>query len=206
MEITLTQATPADLPAVGGLYAAVCDGLADKPYNPGWRRGMFPTEENARLYQQTGVLLLAHAGGRLAGSLGLTDNPSAEAEDAEEAAPAEAAENHAPPPAAAETGAGQPSESAQATATAPGPVWYVHVVAVHPAFARQGVAGRLLAQAETLARQAGVAALRLFVWENNTPAIAAYEKNGFTPLQTGVDIGLAPYGLERFTLYQKLLP
>ena len=39
MNFTIRLAGPADLDAVAQLYGAVCDGLRDKPYNPGWRRG-----------------------------------------------------------------------------------------------------------------------------------------------------------------------
>lgn len=174
MEITVNKAIPADLPAVGALYGDVCDSLRGKPYNPGWRLDEFPALENARSYVRDGVMLLAYAGGRLAGSIALTDNPSGE----------------------------DGGEAFQDTLKEPG-IWYIHVLAVHPEFQRMGVGARLLAAAEELARQSGVHALRLYVWEHNTPAVRAYEKAGFACIQQGVDIGLAEFGLERFSLYER---
>lgn len=178
MSFTIRPAQPADLEAVGQLYGAVCDGLRDKPYNPGWQRDGFPTAANAQKFLDEGGLLLAWDGTRLAGSVGFTPNPSAEVE-----------------------------EDSQAFSHAAGPegVWYIHVLAVHPDFLRQGLASRLLAQAQEAVRASGGTALRLYVWENNSPAVAAYEKNGYACLETGVDIGLAELGLERFSLYEKPL-
>lgn len=176
--ITIENALPRDLPAVGDLYGAVCDFLADKPYNPGWRRDGFPTEENARTYLEAGALLLARSGDVLAGAIGLTASPSAEE--------GEDAGNFQPPPPVGEA-------------------LYIHVLAVQPEFHRQGVASRLLQAGEALARQRSVPALRLYVWEGNTVAIRTYGKNGYRILQEGVDIGLAEFGLERFFLYEKTL-
>ncbi len=178
MNFTIRLAGPADLDAVAQLYGAVCDGLRDKPYNPGWRREGFPTAANARKYLEEGALLLAWAGERLAGSVGFTPNPSGEAEE-----DGEAFHN----------------------VFAPAGAWYIHVLAVHPDFLRQGLASRLLAQAQEAVRARGGTALRLYVWENNAPAVSAYEKNGYARLETGVDIGLSEFGLERFSLYEKAL-
>ena len=47
-------------------------------------------------------------------------------------------------------------------------------------------------------------AIRLDVYEQNTPAIRLYEKNGFQYITT-VDLGLGDYGLHKFHLYEKIL-
>jgi ribosomal protein S18 acetylase RimI-like enzyme len=61
---------------------------------------------------------------------------------------------------------------------------------VHPAAQRRGCGGRLIAQAETLARREGCGELELAVNRNNTKAIAAYRKHGFTVREAAVkDIG-----------------
>ena len=39
MDIVVEKAAPQDLDAVAALYGAVCDYLADKPFNPNWRGG-----------------------------------------------------------------------------------------------------------------------------------------------------------------------
>ena len=83
MKFTIQAAAPKDLPLAASLYGAVCDSLAGKPYNPGWTREGFPTVENAEKYQQEGLLLLAMDGSAVAGSVGLTPNPSAEADESQ---------------------------------------------------------------------------------------------------------------------------
>ena len=50
----------------------------------------------------------------------------------------------------------------------------------------------------------GAKAIRLDVYENNTPAISLYEKCGFEYVDT-VDLGLSEYGLHFFRLYEKVL-
>ena len=55
----------------------------------------------------------------------------------------------------------------------------IHTLAVHPAYQGRGLARRLLAHAEVLARQSGMRALRLDVCVGNVPAIRLYEQCGF---------------------------
>ena len=50
MEIIIEKAASHDLNAVAELYGAVCDYLADKPCNPGWRRDAFPSRGEAGRY------------------------------------------------------------------------------------------------------------------------------------------------------------
>ncbi len=51
------------------------------------------------------------------------------------------------------------------------------------------------------AKSAGIKSIRLDVYEKNAPAIALYEKKGYTYVGTA-DLGLSEYGLERFRLYE----
>lgn len=80
MEIVIEKAGPQDLDAVAELYGAVCDYLADKPFNPGWRRDGFPSREEAEQYLAADGLYIAQDGGKIAGSIALTADPSAEAD------------------------------------------------------------------------------------------------------------------------------
>lgn len=173
MDIIIKKAVPPDLPAIAALYGAVCDCLEGKPHNPGWHRDGFPTVSDAEHYLATGTMLLAWEDGELAGSIAFDPSPSAEGEPFPDAP-------------------GQEED-----------IWYIHVLAVHPNHGRRGIGSRLLAEAEEYARHAGVRALRLYVWEGNSPAIRAYEKAGYACIRKGVDIGLAEFGLPRFSLYEK---
>ena len=76
MRVTVQKAAPQDLDAIAALYGAVCDYLADKPFNPGWRRDIFPAREDAAQYLAADALYIALDGGRIAGSIALT--PEAE--------------------------------------------------------------------------------------------------------------------------------
>lgn len=78
MGILIEKAGPQDLAAVTELYGAVCDYLADKPFNPGWRRDAFPSGEEAARYLAADGLYAAKDGGRLVGSMALTAESSAE--------------------------------------------------------------------------------------------------------------------------------
>lgn len=53
-------------------------------------------------------------------------------------------------------------------------------------------------------REEKIKAIRLDVYEKNTPAISLYRKYGFHYIDT-VDLGYGEFGLDNFELYQKLL-
>ncbi len=59
------------------------------------------------------------------------------------------------------------------------PIWWVQSVYVQNAWRNQGVFTRLLDEVKEMARQQGVAFLRLYAHHDNTPALAAYEHLGW---------------------------
>ena len=65
--------------------------------------------------------------------------------------------------------------------SAPGPAMVIHKLAVDPAVQRQGVAGALFAHCEALARQRGIASLRIDTYSLNDRMQALIRKQGFTP-------------------------
>lgn len=160
MSYMIRKANPQDLDAAAELYGAVCDYLADKPFNPGWRRDIFPAREDAERYLAADGLYIAQSGKQVVGSIALT-----------------------------------PEEDN---------VLCIHEAAVHPDRLRQGIAAAMLDFAAKTAAEQGAKALRLYVWENNTPAIRAYEKNGFVRVGKE-DIGLSEFGLDWFYRYEKRL-
>lgn len=85
MDIIIEKAGPQDLDAVEELYSAMCGYMEDKPFNPNFRRGGFPSRENAEEYLAADGLYIAREGGGLAGSIALTASPSAEEDQPGEA-------------------------------------------------------------------------------------------------------------------------
>ena len=160
MSIIIKKAASQDLDAVAELYGAVCGYLADKPYNPGWRRDIFPAREDAEQYLAADGLYIARDGGAAVGTIALTPGP--------------------------------------------GGTLCIHEIAVHPEHQREGIGAAMLDHAAREAAKRGANALRLYVWEGNTPAIRTYERNGFLRLGKE-DIGLGEFGLDWFYLYEKRL-
>ena len=72
MNLNIEKAQPQDLDAVAELYAQVCTYLAGKPFNPGWRRDIFPAREDAEQYLAADGLYIARDGGEAVGTFALT--------------------------------------------------------------------------------------------------------------------------------------
>ena len=71
------------------------------------------------------------------------------------------------------------------------PLLNIHDIVVLPDFRQRGIAARLLARAELIARQLGCCKLTLEVLENNLGAQASYRKAGFAPYQLDPQAGRA---------------
>ncbi len=172
-EVQISRAEISDLDGAEALYDEVCGYLADKPYNPGWRKGCFPTRENARYFIENEAMYVARIDGEIVGSVSLTYNPSADVDQQSGDSEAEQRE-----------------------------ILYLHIFAVHPDRHRSGIGSKLLEFADTYAGKAHVKYLRLYVWEHNSVAIRAYEKNGYRCIGRE-DIGLGEFGLDWFRLYER---
>ncbi|MGN6504344.1 MAG: GNAT family N-acetyltransferase [Tepidisphaeraceae bacterium] len=62
-----------------------------------------------------------------------------------------------------------------------GDIWWIQSVYVNPEFRKQGVFTRLHQQAEHEARECGAVAMRLYVEQENTAALATYASLGLKP-------------------------
>lgn len=173
--IIVERAELKDLGEVENLYNAVCDYLADKEFNPGWRRDCFPTRNEALYYMEDDGLFVARENGRIVGTVGLTHRPN-----------------------------GESDEAFRGDETIYPDQLFVHVLAVHPEHFRKGIATALLQFAEALGREEKVRVLKLDVYEKNTVAIRTYEKNGFVYVGKE-DIGLGDLGMNWFYLYEKAI-
>lgn len=175
MGLAIRQALPEDVGPMGEFYEAVCGYLQAHINYPGWRKGIYPSQETAAEAVEEGSLYVALREGAIVGSMILRHRP--------------------------EPGYGTvrwkrelPYDKALVIVT----------FAVHPDYSGQGIAGQMIEYAEGLAGQQGVQSLRLDVAEGNIPAVRLYEKHGFEYRGT-IDMGLEDIGLKWFRVYEKLM-
>ena len=175
MEVQIRKATQRDLAAVVQLYEALLDYLQAGVNYPGWKKDIYPTQQDAETALQKGQLYVAQSGEVLAGTIVLNHVQ----EDAYQIM---------------HWGCDAP----------PDKVLVLHTFAVHPSFAGKGVGTALMQFAEAKAKDDGLQTIRLDVYEGNKPAIRLYEKQNFRRVGTA-DMGYGMYGLHEYHLYEKIL-
>lgn len=173
MNLVIEAADVSEVEAIAALYDALCDELEAHTNYPGWRKGIYPTMEDARRGVRTQTLFVARVKGHIAGTIVLNHHQ----EDAYRGMP-------------------------WAVAAADEKVMVVHTFAVHPAYAGQGIGSALLDFAKEHATREGMESLRLDVYVGNAPAIRLYERAGYTCVGEA-DLGYGKdYGLDAFKLYE----
>jgi GNAT superfamily N-acetyltransferase len=170
----LEPVTPHTLNEVLAIYDAVLASLENGPNGPGWKRGVYPTEEEARAGLEEGSLYLLRdeASGHAAATVIL---------------------NRDQPPAYA--------DAAWAVDAPPERVMVVHTFMTHPGFRRQGFGRRTLAAAHKLAREQGCLCIRLDTYAGNEPARTLYEGLGYRGAGL-IDLGFGQYGLHWYRTYE----
>jgi ribosomal protein S18 acetylase RimI-like enzyme len=78
------------------------------------------------------------------------------------------------------------------------PLLNLHDVVVAEKFRRQGIAKRMLAKMEEIARETGCCKLTLEILENNRNAMALYQKIGFKPYELDPQMGRALFLEKKF--------
>ena len=175
MNLIFEQGTPADIDELAQLYDAATGYLESHINYPGWRRGIYPNRDTAAEGVAEGTLYVARENRRIVGTVILRHTP-------EEAYIL--ADWH--------------------TDLAERDIYVVYTLAVHPLCMGRGIGERIMEFILAHSAQNGAKAVRLDVYEKNTPAICLYKKFGFQYIDT-VDLGYSHFGLENFELYQKLL-
>lgn len=168
------KGTKEDIDALSLLYDELIDVLNQDINYPGWKKGIYPTREDALLgieeeclfvvedqHHIIGTFMLRHTGEK--GYHGVDWHVQLDNQQ----------------------------------------VLVIYTFAVHPAFLHQGVGESMLGWIIEYAKQNKIKALRLDVYQKNLPAIHLYEKMGFEYITT-VDLGYGEYGLDNFRLYQYL--
>ncbi len=175
MELKITKATKQDLVTVVQLYEALLEHLEAGINYPGWKKDIYPTQEDAETALNKDQLYVAKSGDVLAGTIVL---------------------NHFQEDVYQTTHWGCEAP--------PDKVLVLHTFAVHPGFAGEGVGTALMQFAEAKAIADGLQTIRLDVYEGNKPAIRLYEKQNFCHVGTA-DMGYGMYGLHEYRLYEKIL-
>ena len=175
MELQIRKATKQDLAAVVQLYEALLSNLEAGVNYPGWKKDIYPTQQDAEAALQKDQLYVAQSSETLAGTIVLNHFQ----EDAYQTM---------------QWGCNAP----------PDKVLVLHTFAVHPGFAGKGVGTALMQFAEAKAKADGLQTMRLDVCESNKPAIRLYEKQQFRHVGTA-DMGYGMYGLHDYRLYEKIL-
>lgn len=175
MNLIFEQGTPDDIEELAQLYDAITDYLECHTNYPGWRKGLYPNRDTALEGVAEGTLYVARKDGRIVGTVILSHTP--------EASYAQAAWH-----------ANLDYED----------VYVVYTLAVHPHFLGMGIGERIMDFILEYSAKNNAKAVRLDVYEKNTPAVCLYKKYGFQYIDT-VDLGYSHFGLEHFELYQKLL-
>ena len=171
--IQIEKALPTDVVTIAEMFDALNDYLAANINYPGWKKGIYPTREDADADVRMGLGYVARQGNETCGYIVLSSEPEA-----------------------------SPVIGKWMVDASDNEVLSVHRFVVHPLFMRQGVGTQLLHFADAVALRQSMKALRLDVYEKNIPAIRAYERHGYVYIDT-VDIGLSQYGLDKFHLYEK---
>lgn len=169
------RAEPGDIPEISGLYAAVCDDLSARENYPGWKKGVYPTADDARAGVEDGALYVVKKDAKIVGTVILRHRPEEGYQNAQ-----------------------------WLTESSYDDIYVIYTLAVHPDFTGLGIGKMLLDQAEKLAGKEGCRSLRLDVVKGNIPAESLYKKCGYECVGT-VSLGYEAYGLPWYNLYEKVL-
>lgn len=175
MNLVVEKGTTSDIDQLAQLYDDLNDFLECNTNYPGWRKGVYPTREDAANGVANGSLYVARIAEKIVGSIVL---------------------NHEPEPAY--------NKAKWRIDADYSCIFVVHTFAVHPVSQKTGIGMCLMNFATRYCIDKLAKSIRLDVYEKNVPAIRLYEKCGFEYVDT-VDLGLGQYGLDRFKLYEKLL-
>jgi ribosomal protein S18 acetylase RimI-like enzyme len=175
MKIEIRPAALPDIAQINKLYEDLSDYLSDNQNYPGWRKGIYPTYEDACIGFQEQALYVASDEEKIAGSIILRHVPEEGYKQVE-----------------------------WLTENEYSKIYVVYTLAVHPDYLHCGVGKALLDFAEMKAKEEKCLSIRLDVVKGNVPAEKLYQKCGFQYINT-VSLGYEEYGLPWYDLYKKKL-
>ena len=169
------KAGSTDAEEISKLYDDVCEYLSEHKNYPGWKKGIYPTIDDADAGIKESSLYVAKDNNRIVGTMILRHKPEEGYKNVE-----------------------------WMTDNNYEKIYVVYTLAVHPDFIGLGIGKKLLDFAEELARKEECISLRLDVVKGNIPAENLYKKCGYKYIGT-TSLGYEAYGLPWYNLYEKVL-
>lgn len=173
--MVIEKGTVNDIDELEVLYDDLNDYLESNVNYPGWIKHIYPVRETAVSGVEANNLFVLKSDGVIAGSVIL---------------------NHEPENAYNEVVWGVEAEYKD--------IIVIHTLVVNPKFMQNRIAWQLMKFAEEYAIKQNIKSIRLDVSIHNIPAIALYEKLGYSYIGT-VDLGLNYDHLKWFRLYEKMM-
>lgn len=174
MKIAL--ATLEDVTEIAKLYDIVVDDLEATTNYPGWKKGIYPTYNEALAGVEKQQLYVIRNNDIIIGTITINNDQETNYQ-------------------LAKWNCQVPDNE----------VYVIHTLAVHPQYKGKKIAQKLLQYAEHLAKTNGIKTIRLDVRKGNLPAIKLYSRCGYLYVgEINLDFRGADLGL--FELYEKVLP
>lgn len=151
--LTLRKARPEDYPLVRAFYHDVIDRMEKAQYSPAWQKGIYPSDAYLAELTARGEIYLGYLDQTPVAAMALNHNCN---------------ESYAAAP--------------WRVNAAPHEISVIHLLCVHPLYARRGLAKQLVKQAIILS--SGSKCIRLDVLAGNLPALRLYEHMGFEHIVT----------------------
>lgn len=172
MSLYFRKAETTEFDAVRKFYYDLIDKMRDFKYRPKWQKGIYPADGYLKTAIENGELYLTLNGSTPVGAMVFN------------------------------TQANDGYDGARWSVNAgKGEFAVLHLLAVSPDFARQGIGTFLVKNAISLAKQMHLKAIRLDVLEGNLPAERLYCSTGFSHVQT-LQLFYEDTGLCNFDLFE----
>ena len=173
--MNIRNATEQEFEIVREFYHMMTDAMSDAPYSPGWKKGIYPSDEDLQDALREQTLFLGTEGGEIVAVMVM---------------------NHA----CVEDYA---LASWQVEAS-PEEVTVLHMLGIHPSRRGKGLAKELVTWAIENARKCGQKAVRLDVLSGNLPAERLYPAIGFRWMGS-FDMYYPDTGRTKYELYEYVL-
>ena len=164
-----------DFEKVRGFYHRLIDDMADSVFHPGWKKGIYPSDDLIRSSLEEGSLFVMRSSGDIISAMIMNH---------------ECNEGYAGAPWSLEASGDE--------------VAMIHALGVLPAFSGHGIAKEMARKAISVAKGRGVRTVRLEVLRENLPAKRAYAAVGFRRVGD-VSMFYENTGWTEFTLFEYLL-